>query len=95
MFGVGAMNAILDHCTALEELSVKRLRGLNESADPIGPGTAGSSLKSVYLKEFINGQCFRPLIVGSMEMKEKPSLRSRGFRWSTVANPCWWEKHKT
>ncbi|KAE8009072.1 hypothetical protein FH972_005528 [Carpinus fangiana] len=26
---------------------------------------------------------------------EREGLRSRGFRWSTVANPCWWEKHKT
>ncbi|KAE8099696.1 hypothetical protein FH972_017653 [Carpinus fangiana] len=37
MFGACAMNAILDHCTALEELYVKRLKGLNDSADPIAP----------------------------------------------------------
>jgi hypothetical protein len=64
-----SLNTILDHYTALEELSVKRLRGLNDSADPIGPDTAVSSLKSIYLKELINGQtgqCFEPLIVGSV-----------------------------
>jgi hypothetical protein len=65
MFGVGAMNAILDHCTALKEFPVKQLKGLNDSTDPIGLGAAGSSLKFICLKELINGQCFGPLIVGS------------------------------
>ncbi|KAE8674723.1 putative Mannose-P-dolichol utilization defect 1 protein [Hibiscus syriacus] len=37
------MNFVLDHCPALEELSVKRLRGIIDgvAAEPIGPGCSG------------------------------------------------------
>ncbi|KAE8715660.1 putative Mannose-P-dolichol utilization defect 1 protein [Hibiscus syriacus] len=37
------MNVVLDHCPALEELSVKRLRGIIDgvAAEPIGPGCSG------------------------------------------------------
>ena len=70
-FGTKGINAVLDHCSALEELSVKRLRGMNDRgvAEPIGPGVAASSLKSLCLKELYNGQCFEPLVVASKKLK--------------------------
>ncbi|XP_052204668.1 F-box protein At1g47056-like [Diospyros lotus] len=78
IFGVKGMNALLDHCSALEELSVKRLRGINDGVEPIGPGVAASSLKSICLKELYNGQCFGPLIVGAKNLKALKLLRCLG-----------------
>lgn len=78
MFGVKGMNAVLDRCHSLEELSVKRLRGINDPADPIGPGVAASSLKSICLKELYNGQCFAPLIIGGKNLKTLKLLRCLG-----------------
>ncbi|KAM3286173.1 F-box protein [Capsicum chacoense] len=80
MFGAKGMNALLDNCSSLEELSVKRLRGINDgfAADPIGPGAAASSLKSICLKELYNGQCFAPLIIGSKNLKTLKLLRCLG-----------------
>lgn len=83
MFGAKAMNAVLDHCTSLEELSVKRLRGLHDAAEPIGPGAAASSLKSICLKELINGQSFGPLIIGSKKLKTLKLIRCLG-EWDKV-----------
>ncbi|TXG74579.1 hypothetical protein ES288_1Z031600v1 [Gossypium darwinii] len=59
MFGAKALNA----------LSVKRLRGIHDGAEPIGPGAAASSLKMICLKELVNGQSFAPLVVGSKNLK--------------------------
>ncbi|XP_060194106.1 F-box protein At1g47056 [Lycium barbarum] len=80
MFGAKGMNALLDYCSTLEELSVKRLRSINDgfAADPIGPGAAASSLKSICLKELYNGQCFAPLIIGSKNLKTLKLLRCLG-----------------
>ncbi|XP_073148723.1 F-box protein At1g47056-like [Henckelia pumila] len=80
MFGAKGMNALLDYCSSLEELSVKRLRGINDgfTAEPIGPGIAASSLKSITLKELYNGQCFGPLIIGSKNLKTLKILRCLG-----------------
>ncbi|CAK9167112.1 unnamed protein product [Ilex paraguariensis] len=80
MFGAKGMNALLDHCSSLEELSVKRLRGINDgvAAEPIGPGMAASSLKSICLKELYNGQCFGPLIIGSKNLRTLKLLRCLG-----------------
>ncbi|KAK6151218.1 hypothetical protein DH2020_016150 [Rehmannia glutinosa] len=80
MFGAKGMNALLNNCSSLEELSVKRLRGINDgfAAEPIGPGAAASSLKSVTLKELYNGQCFGPLIIGSKNLKTLKILRCLG-----------------
>lgn len=74
------MNALLDNCSSLEELSVKRLRGINDglAAEPIGPGVASSSLKSICLKELYNGQCFGPLICGSKNLRTLKLLRCVG-----------------
>ncbi|KAL3646328.1 putative VIER F-box protein 2 [Castilleja foliolosa] len=80
MFGAKGMNALLDNCSSLEELSVKRLRGINDgfAAEPIGPGAAAASLKSITLKELYNGQCFGPLIIGSKNLKTLKILRCLG-----------------
>ncbi|GFY95964.1 VIER F-box protein 1 [Actinidia rufa] len=76
-FGI---NAVLDNCSLLEELSVKRLRGLTDgaAAEPIGPGVASSSLKTICLKEILNGQCFGPLIIGSKNLRTLKLFRCSG-----------------
>ncbi|KAL8528740.1 hypothetical protein ACS0TY_006265 [Phlomoides rotata] len=80
MFGAKGMNALLNNCNSLEELSVKRLRGIEigSAAEPIGPGIAASSLKSITLKELYNGQCFAPLVIGSKNLKTLKILRCLG-----------------
>ncbi|KAE8658840.1 F-box protein [Hibiscus syriacus] len=79
-FGAKGMNAVLDHCPALEELSVKRLRGIIDgaAAEPIGPGVAAAALKTVFLKELYNGQCFGPLIIGAKNLKSLKLFRCSG-----------------
>ncbi|OVA15897.1 Leucine-rich repeat [Macleaya cordata] len=79
-FGAKGMNAVLDHCKDLEELSVKRLRGITDgsAAEPIGPGLAASSLKTICLKELYNGQCFGPLIAGSKNLRTLKLFRCTG-----------------
>ncbi|XP_027330713.1 F-box protein At1g47056-like [Abrus precatorius] len=79
-FGSKGMNAVLDNCAALEELSVKRLRGITDAAaaEPIGPGVAASSLKTVCLKELYNGQCFGTLILGAKNLKTLKLFRCSG-----------------
>lgn len=80
VFGAKGMNAVLDNCSALEELSVKRLRGITEgsAAEPIGPGVAASSLKTICLKELYNGQCFGPLIIGAKNLRTLKLFRCGG-----------------
>ncbi|KAG6394664.1 hypothetical protein SASPL_145253 [Salvia splendens] len=79
MFGAKGMSALLDNCSSLEELSVKRLRGIDDGfAEPIGSGAAAAALKSITLKELYNGQCFGPLIVGSKNLKTLKILRCLG-----------------
>ncbi|KAG9152680.1 hypothetical protein Leryth_020886 [Lithospermum erythrorhizon] len=84
MFGAKGMNALLNNCVTLEELSVKRLRGLSDS-DGCGASCEGSgggggleligtdmvcgNLKGVYLKELYNGQSFGPVLVGSRNLR--------------------------
>ncbi|KAK7310802.1 hypothetical protein RJT34_08537 [Clitoria ternatea] len=79
-FGSKGMNAVLDNCAALEELSVKRLRGITDpsAADPIGPGVAAASLRTVCLKELYNGQCFGTLILGAKTLKTLKLFRCSG-----------------
>ncbi|GMI82661.1 VIER F-box proteine 1 [Hibiscus trionum] len=79
-FGAKGMNAVLDHCPALEELSVKQLRGIIDgaAAEPIGPGLAAAALKSICLKELYNGQCFGPLIIGAKNLKSLKLFRCSG-----------------
>ncbi|KAE9466843.1 hypothetical protein C3L33_01266, partial [Rhododendron williamsianum] len=83
-FGVKGMNAVLDHCASLEELSVKRLRGVNDAVEaPVGPGLAASSLRTICLKELYNGPSFGPLIVGAKNLKTLKLLRCLGD-WDKV-----------
>ncbi|CAI9770269.1 unnamed protein product [Fraxinus pennsylvanica] len=79
-FGANGMNAFLNNCSSLEELSVKRLRSTSDdfAAELIGPGAAASSLKSITLKELYSGQCFGPLIIGSKNLKTLKILRCLG-----------------
>ncbi|KAL5714032.1 putative VIER F-box protein 1 [Ranunculus cassubicifolius] len=81
-FGAKGMNAVLENCSLLEELSVKRLRGITEGTsaaeDLIGPGAAAASLKSICLKELYNGQCFGPLIVAAKNLKTLKLFRCSG-----------------
>lgn len=84
-FGAKGMNAVLDHCAALEDVSVKRLRSPAEGAttEPIGPGAAAASLKTICLKELYNGQCFGPLIIGSKNLRTLKLVKCYGD-WDTV-----------
>ncbi|XP_022775156.1 F-box protein SKIP2-like [Durio zibethinus] len=83
MFGAKALNAVLDYCKNLEELSVKRLRGIHDGADPIGPGAAASTLKMICLKELVNGQSFEPLVIGSKSLKTLKIIHCLGD-WDRV-----------
>ncbi|KAJ7952817.1 F-box protein [Quillaja saponaria] len=78
MFGAKGMNAVLDNCTDLEELSVTRLRGVHDITELIGPGAAASSLKSVCLKELVNGLSFGPLLIGTKMLKTLKLIRCMG-----------------
>ncbi|KAL1220357.1 putative F-box/LRR-repeat protein 8 [Cardamine amara subsp. amara] len=83
-FGVKGMNAVLNNCLVLEELTVKRLRGIKDgSAEVIGPGLAAGSLKMICLKELHNGQCFAPLISGAKGLKSLKIFRCSGD-WDLV-----------
>ncbi|KAJ6834156.1 F-box protein-like [Iris pallida] len=78
-FGAKGIDAVLKGCPLLEEISIKRLRGLTDaSGEQIGPGAAATSLRSVCLKELYNGQCFGPLIAGSPNLKTLKLFRCSG-----------------
>ncbi|XP_060199390.1 F-box protein At1g47056-like [Lycium barbarum] len=79
-FGAKGMNAVLNNCALMEELSVKRLRGITDgaAAEPIGPGVAGGSLRVICLKELYNGQCFGPMIIGSKNLRTLKLFRCSG-----------------
>lgn len=79
-FGAKGMNAVLENCSSLEEISVKRLRGISDvaAAEPIGPGVAASSLKTICLKELYNGVCFGPLIIGAKNLRTLKLFRCSG-----------------
>lgn len=79
-FGAKGMNSLLDNCGLLEELSVKRLRGITDAAaaEAIGPGKAANSLKVICLKDLYNGQCFGPLIMGAKNLRSLKLFRCSG-----------------
>ncbi|KAG2666274.1 hypothetical protein I3760_15G050300 [Carya illinoinensis] len=79
-FGAKGMKAVLDNCSALEELSVKRLRSITDgaAAEPIGPGVAASSLKTICLKELYNGHCFGPVIIGAKNLRTLKLIKCPG-----------------
>ncbi|KAJ6836962.1 F-box protein-like [Iris pallida] len=78
-FGSKGIDAVLRGCPLLEEISIKRLRGLTDAAgEQIGPGVAATSLRSVCLKELYNGQCFGPLIAGTPNLRTLKLFRCSG-----------------
>ncbi|KAL8231273.1 hypothetical protein R6Q57_001051 [Mikania cordata] len=88
LFGSKGMNALLDNCSSIEELSVKRLRSLTDggAAEPICPGAAALSIKSIHLKELYHGQLFGPLISSAKKLKTLKLLRCLGD-WDRVLEP--------
>ncbi|CAK7353672.1 unnamed protein product [Dovyalis caffra] len=77
-FGVKGINWILKYGTNLEELTVNRLRSGNDWDDLIIPGAAASSLKSICLKDLVDGQCFEPLLVESKKLMTLKVIRCLG-----------------
>lgn len=82
MFGAKGVYAVIEHCTVLEELSVKRLRGVDGDGGESVPGVSiegvSSSLKSLCLKELVNGHSFAPLIIGSKKLRTLKLIRCLG-----------------
>ncbi|KAG2311628.1 hypothetical protein Bca52824_023185 [Brassica carinata] len=60
-FGARGLNAVLEHCKVLEELSVKSIRGIHETAEAVRLHSS-SSLRYICLKELVNGQVFESLV---------------------------------
>ncbi|XP_043713211.1 F-box protein At1g47056-like [Telopea speciosissima] len=85
-FGAKGINAFLDHSSSLENLSLKRIKGLTDSsaAMPIGPGVAAKSLKKICIEKVLC-QCFGPLIIGSKKLRtlEISNCYSRN-RWDEL-----------
>ncbi|XP_037433872.1 F-box protein At1g47056-like [Triticum dicoccoides] len=79
-FGAKGIEAVLRSCPQLEELSVKRLRGLADS-EPIT--VSSPRLQSLALKELYNGQCFSCLITCSPNLKTLKIIRCSGD-WDPV-----------
>lgn len=79
-FGAKGMNALLENCWLLEELSVKRLRGISDGAVAgfIGPGKAANYLRVICLKDLYNGQFFGPLIIGAKNLRSLKLFRCSG-----------------
>lgn len=75
-FGSRGINAVLAHCPLLEELSIKRLRGVTD--EPVGGSGVFSSLKTICLKELYNGHCFGPLISASPNLRTLKLFRCSG-----------------
>ncbi|MCO5569986.1 hypothetical protein L7F22_023700 [Adiantum nelumboides] len=81
-FGARGVNAIVHHCTYLEDLTVKRLRGLVEGpAEFIGPGCG--TIRRLCLKELFNAQLFGPLIAGSKNLHSLMICRNSG-NWDSL-----------
>ncbi|KAF0893048.1 hypothetical protein E2562_021311 [Oryza meyeriana var. granulata] len=83
-FGPKAFVSVLRSCPLLEDLSVKRLRGLPDTA---GAATAiteeilfppASSLRSVCLKDLYSALCFVPLVASSPNLRSLKILRCSG-----------------
>ncbi|XP_010549251.1 PREDICTED: F-box protein At1g47056-like [Tarenaya hassleriana] len=83
-FGSDGVKVVLDHCSNLEELSVKRLRRtIGEAWKPVGPGAAASSLKMIWLEELYLGHCFGPVIAGAKNLRTLKLVRCSG-EWDEI-----------
>ncbi|XP_057786382.1 F-box protein At1g47056-like [Salvia miltiorrhiza] len=76
-FGDKGMASLLNNCSSLQELSVKRLRGIKDG-EPISPGVAASSLRSIKLKKLYNGHCFCSLVTESKNLTTLKILSCTG-----------------
>uniref|UniRef100_A0A0A9CQM3 F-box domain-containing protein n=1 Tax=Arundo donax TaxID=35708 RepID=A0A0A9CQM3_ARUDO len=83
-FGPKAFVAVLQSCPNLEDLSVKRLRGLPDTAGAASAITEdivfppASSLRSVCLKDLYSALCFVPLVASSPNLRSLKILRCSG-----------------
>ncbi|URD76453.1 F-box domain [Musa troglodytarum] len=77
-FGSKGIEAVVRGCALLEELSIKRLRGLPDATVIGNVVVKAASLRSVCLKELYNGQCFSRLIAGSSNLKTLKLIRCSG-----------------
>ncbi|CAL9129098.1 unnamed protein product [Musa textilis] len=77
-FGASGIEAVVRGCALLEELSIKRLRGLPDTFATGGAVIGAASLRSMCLKELYNGQCFAPLIAGSPNIRTLRLIRCTG-----------------
>ncbi|MCO5567482.1 hypothetical protein L7F22_021175 [Adiantum nelumboides] len=76
-FGARGISSIVWHCSVLEDLTLKRLRGLgNGPADFIGPGCG--KIRRLCLKELLKAQLFGPLIAGSKNLHTLMICRNPG-----------------
>lgn len=83
-FGAKGVSAVLVSCSLLEELSIKRLRGLTtDAANIVDPGPVKPSVRSVCLKELYNGQSLAPLITSCKGLKTLKLIRCFG-EWDKV-----------
>ncbi|KMZ73714.1 F-box family protein [Zostera marina] len=88
-FGAKGISVVVSSCPLLEELSIKRLRGLTDESDLIVPPKS-SSLKSICLKEIFNGQFFGPLIAESPKLKTLKLFRCSGD-WDRLLEDITWK----
>ncbi|THU47822.1 hypothetical protein C4D60_Mb09t19690 [Musa balbisiana] len=77
-FGAKGVDAVLRGCLLLEELSIKRLRGLHDPSATAELVAGAASLRSVCLKGLYNAQCFAPLIAGCPNLKTLKLIRCSG-----------------
>ncbi|XP_074579461.1 F-box protein At1g47056-like [Curcuma longa] len=77
-FGYAGVDAVVKRCPMLEELSIKRLRGLPDASAMVESIIGAASLQSICLKELYNGQCFTSLIAGSSNLKTLKLIRCSG-----------------
>ncbi|KAH7432551.1 hypothetical protein KP509_07G027600 [Ceratopteris richardii] len=81
-FGARGINAVVNYCTLLEDLTVKRLKGLEEGPPEfIGPGCG--TIRRLCLKELYNAQLFGPLMAGSKNLHTIIIYRSSG-NWDSL-----------
>ncbi|KAK7331018.1 hypothetical protein VNO77_25227 [Canavalia gladiata] len=89
VFGAKGIYAFVNNSTVLEELSVKRLRGVDDddiTTESVPLSGDSSSLKSICLKELVNGHRFAPLIIGSRKLQTLKLIRCLGDWDATLDN---------
>ncbi|WVZ86326.1 hypothetical protein U9M48_033126 [Paspalum notatum var. saurae] len=84
-FGPKAFVAVLQSCPHLEDLSIKRLRGLPDTTGSAASTIAEEikfppalSLRSVCLKDLYSALCFVPLVASSPNLRSLKILRCSG-----------------